>query len=151
MKATFAAGCFWSIQLAFDKLEGVTQTKVGYSNGEIENPTYEQVCTDTTGHAEIVQVTYDTKKIKYEKLLETFWNIHDPTQGNRQGWDMGKQYRSGIFYHNQDQKKQAEASMKKQQEHNKKPITTIIEPVNNFTEAEEYHQKYLQKRCKNAC
>lgn len=148
-KATFGAGCFWHVEETFRKLEGVISTTVGYMGGNFKNPTYEDVCTDETGHAEVVQITYDPKKITYEQLLDVFWSIHNPTQLNRQGPDTGTQYRSVIFYHNEQQKKLAEQS-KKKLEYNK-PIVTEITKAKEFYKAEEYHQRYLEKHGPKAC
>jgi peptide-methionine (S)-S-oxide reductase len=151
--ATFGAGCFWHVEATFQKIKGVTSTTVGYMGGNLKNPNYEDVCTDKTGHAEVVQITYDPKKITYEELLNIFWNIHDPTQLNRQGPDRGTQYRSIIFYHNKKQKKIAEESKKKLQELQKcsRPIVTEITEVKEFYKAEEYHQKYLEKNSLKSC
>jgi len=148
-KATFGAGCFWHVEAAFQKVKGVTSTTVGYTGGKLRSPTYEDVCTDKTEHAEVVQITYDPSKVSYEKLLEIFWNIHDPTQLNRQGPDTGTQYRSVIFYHNEQQKKIAEESKKKLKY--KKPIVTEITKAKEFYPAEEYHQKYLEKHGLKTC
>jgi len=152
-KATFGAGCFWHIEAAFQKIKGVTSTTVGYMGGNLKNPTYEDVCTDKTGHAEVVQIAYDPKKITYEQLLNTFWSIHDPTQLNRQGPDRGTQYRSVIFYHNKNQKKTAEISKEKQQETQKysRRIVTEISEAKEFYKAEEYHQKYFEKNGLHSC
>ena len=149
--ATFAAGCFWGVEAAFEKIEGVEKTTVGYTGGKIKNPTYEQVCTDKTGHAEVVRVLYNPEIITYEKLLEIFWNIHDPTQKNRQGPDIGIQYRSAIFYHSQEQKQQAELSKKLKEKDLGKKIQTEITQASEFYPAEEYHQKYLQKQGQDSC
>lgn len=151
--ATFGAGCFWRVEEAFRTLPGVISTAVGYSGGKTKNPTYEDVCSDSTGHVEVVQVEYDSEKISYEKLLNVFWENHNPTQVNRQGWDVGTQYRSVIFYHDEEQKKIAEKSKKELDSSKKfpKPIATSIEPVKLFYAAEEYHQKYLFKRGKTSC
>jgi len=143
-KATFAAGCFWGVEATFEKKEGVEKTIVGYTGGKTNNPTYNQVCTGNTGHAEAVELTYDPKKITYKQLLEIFWSSHDPTQKNRQGPDIGTQYRSAIFYHNEEQKIIAEQS-KKEKDFDAK-IQTEIMPAREFYPAEEYHQKYLRKR-----
>jgi peptide-methionine (S)-S-oxide reductase len=147
-KATFGAGCFWGVEAAFQDLKGVLSTTVGYMGGDFENPTYEDVCTDKTGHAEVVQIIFDPLKILFEKLLEIFWDIHDPTQLNRQGPDKGTQYRSVIFYHSQEQKRKAEKSKVEQQKSKKykNTIVTEIAPAKKFYPAEEYHQKYLQKQ-----
>ena len=147
-KATFGAGCFWGVQAEFDKLEGVISTQVGFMGGTRENPTYRDVCTHTTGHAEVVEVTFDPEKVSYESLLDVFWGIHDPTTLNRQGPDVGDQYRSAIFYHSPEQKTVAEASKAAQDTSGRfrRPIVTQIVPAATFWRAEEYHQKYLQKR-----
>jgi peptide-methionine (S)-S-oxide reductase len=144
--ATFGAGCFWGVEAAFQKVKGVTKTTVGYMGGNLKNPTYEQVCTDKTGHTEVIQIEYDNKQISYERLLGVFWEIHDPTQLDRQGPDVGKQYRSVIFYHNKMQKEIAEKSKNQIQEKYNKKIVTDITAVKEFYPAEEYHQKYLQKQ-----
>jgi peptide-methionine (S)-S-oxide reductase len=144
--ATFGAGCFWGVESKFQKVKGVIITTVGYMGGRLKNPTYEQVCTDKTGHAEVIQIIFDKEQISYEKLLEIFWSIHDPTQLNRQGPDIGKQYRSVIFYHNETQKKIAEESKKQIQNKYNRKIVTEITLASKFYPAEEYHQKYLQKQ-----
>jgi peptide-methionine (S)-S-oxide reductase len=146
MKATFGAGCFWGVEATFRKIKGVIDTAVGYSGGNMKNPTYENVCTDTTNHAEVVQVEYDPKQVSYGQLLDVFWSNHDPTTMNRQGPDTGTQYRSVIFYHNEEQKKAAIASRDKQQKKLKSKIVTEIVPAQSFYRAEEYHQQYLEKR-----
>ena len=145
--ATFGAGCFWGVEASFQKIKGVTKTTVGYMGGNFKNPTYEDVCTDKTGHAEAVQITFDPTIISYEELLGVFWSIHDPTQLNKQGPDIGTPYRSVIFYHDQNQKKIAEESKKKQVQSGKykKPVVTEITELKEFYEAEEYHQRYLEK------
>jgi peptide-methionine (S)-S-oxide reductase len=150
-KATFAAGCFWGVEAVFQKTKGVKDTKVGYTGGFTKNPTYKEVCTNKTGHAEAVQIKYESKEITYEKLLEIFWNIHDPTQLNRQGPDVGTQYRSAIFYHNEEQKKIAEKSRYTQQQKYDKKIVTEISPLQEFYLAEEYHQNYFKKNKSNSC
>ena len=150
-KATFAAGCFWHVEEEFRKVKGVVDTKVGYTGGSMEKPSYEMVCTDATGHAEAIEVTYDPKVISYEELLRVFWEMHDPTQINRQGPDIGTQYRSAIFYHNEKQKKAALKSKEEQQKKLRSKIATEIVSVKDFYKAEEYHQKYLMKRGKNTC
>ena len=150
-KATFAAGCFWGVEAAFQKLKGVKDTKVGYTGGHTRNPTYKQVCTDKTGHAEAVQVTYDPQEITYEKLLDVFWNTHNPTLLNRQGPDVGSQYRSAIFYHDEDQRKVAEELKNLKQQKYDKKIATEISPLKEFYLAEEYHQKYFEKNKSAAC
>jgi len=146
--ATFAAGCFWGVQAAFGRVKGVLSTEVGYTGGHTENPGYEEVCTDTTGHAESVRLTFDPSVVSYRDLLEVFWQIHDPTTLNRQGPDVGSQYRSVIFYHSEAQKQQAEASLQEQQQSRffrYRTIVTAIEPASTFYRAEEYHQHYLAK------
>ncbi len=145
-KATFGAGCFWQVETAFRELDGVVGTAVGYEGGTVDNPTYEQVCSDRTGHAEVAQVEFDPERISYEELLEKFWVIHDPTQVNRQGPDVGTQYRSVIFTHSEAQAEAAQASKQRAQERFRQPIVTEIEPAQPFWRAEEYHQCYLQKR-----
>ena len=152
-KATFAAGCFWGIEETFRQIPGVAETKVGYLGGHTANPTYKDVCTDETGHAEVVQVTFDPSKVSYEKLLEVFWSAHDPTTLNRQGPDIGTQYRSAIFFHSPEQERQARASKVKMQAAGefKRPIVTEITPASTFYPAEDYHQKYLAKRGLSHC
>jgi peptide-methionine (S)-S-oxide reductase len=149
--ATFGAGCFWGVEAAFQKVKGVIKTTVGYMGGDLKNPTYEQVCTDKTGHAEVIQIEFDNKQISYDKLLEIFWEIHDPTQFNRQGSDIGRQYRSVIFYQNDTQKETAEQSKKEIKKKYDKEVVTEITPVKEFYPAEEYHQKYLQKQGQISC
>ncbi len=146
-KATFGAGCFWGVEAAFRQLKGVTSTSVGYSGGSFKNPTYEDVCTGQTGHAEVVQVEYDPSKVSYDELLRVFWQIHDPTTLNRQGPDVGMQYRSAIFFHTPEQNSAAETSKEKLQSSGryKRPIVTEITPASEFYRAEEYHQQYLEK------
>jgi len=152
-KATFGAGCFWHVESAFRKVKGVLNTAAGYMGGTLKNPTYEEVCTDKTGHAEVVQVEFDPKQVSYEQLLDVFWKIHDPTSLNRQGPDTGTQYRSAIFYHNEEQKTAAIKSKEKLEKSGKykKPIVTEILPSKEFYKAEEYHQKYLEKRGLKVC
>jgi peptide-methionine (S)-S-oxide reductase len=152
-KATFGAGCFWHVEEAFRHLKGVTSTTVGYMGGTLKNPTYEDVCTDKTGHAEVVEITYHPEKISYEDLLNVFWDTHDPTTKNRQGPDVGTQYRSVIFYHTLEQKTTAETSKKKleQSRKYKKKIMTEITKATTFYPAEEYHQQYLVKHGLAAC
>ena len=152
-KATFAAGCFWGIEETFRQVEGVTGTAVGYTGGHSDNPTYEGVCSGRTGHAEAVQVEFNPQKVSYEELLKVFWDCHDPTTPDRQGWDMGTQYRSAIFYHTPEQKEAAEESMRQLQESGEydAPIVTQIVPAATFWRAEEYHQRYLQKRGAAGC
>lgn len=150
-KATFGAGCFWHVEEAFREIKGVIKTEVGYMGGKMKSPAYEDVCTDKTGHAEVVQIEFDPKTAPYEKLLEVFWMIHDPTQKNRQGPDVGTQYRSVIFYHSEEQKKVAEKSLKEIQKKYEEKIATEIVPANTFWKAEEYHQKYLMKKGLKTC
>lgn len=145
-KATFAAGCFWGVEASFRTVPGVVDVVSGYTGGHIESPTYEQVCTGTTGHAEAVEVTFDPEKVSYETLVKKFFALHDPTQMNRQGPDVGEQYRSVIFYHTDAQKETAE-KVKKELAPNYLPktIATSIEPAKEFWKAEEYHQRYAEK------
>jgi len=150
-KATFAAGCFWGVEAVFERTRGVEKTTVGYTGGKTKNPTYEQVCIGKTGHAEAVQIIYNLKIITYEQLLETFWMIHDPTQKNRQGPDIGTQYRSAIFYHNQEQKQIAGQSKIQKEKDLGVNIQTEITPAKEFYPAEEYHQKYLKKQDRTSC
>ena len=147
-KATFAAGCFWGVEDAFRTLPGVLATTVGYSGGQPERPTYEQVCSGRTGHAESVLVEYDPSKVSYEQLLDVFWNEHDPTTLNRQGPDVGTQYRSAIFFHTPEQEKAARESKSRQEASGRfrRPIVTEIAPAEKFWRAEDYHQRYLEKR-----
>jgi peptide-methionine (S)-S-oxide reductase len=152
-KATFAAGCFWGVEATFRQLKGVLSTQVGYIGGSVSSPSYKQVCTDTTGHAEAVEITYDPALINYDELLKVFWDNHDPTQVNRQGPDHGTQYRTAIFYHSPEQQKLAERS-KLELEQSKRfnrPIATHIVPAVEFWRAEEYHQQYLEKRGLSSC
>jgi peptide-methionine (S)-S-oxide reductase len=152
-KATFAAGCFWGVEETFRRLPGVSSTRVGYIGGKTVNPTYKDVCTDTTGHAEAVEVEYDPAKMSYEKLLDVFWENHDPTQLNRQGPDWGTQYRSAIFFHSPEQEAAANASRQKlenSQRYGKRIVTQIV-PAPTFYEAEDYHQQYLEKRGLASC
>lgn len=147
-KATFGAGCFWGIEEAFRQVKGVVATRVGYMGGRMENPTYHDVCTGRTGHAEVVEVEYDPSQVSYEELLQVFWDNHDPTQLNRQGPDVGAQYRSAIFVHTPEQETAARASKEKLQRSGRynRPIVTEITPASEFWMAEEYHQQYLAKR-----
>ncbi len=151
--ATFGAGCFWGVEASFRKVDGVVEAIVGYSGGMKENPTYQEVCTDRTGHAEVVQVQYDPSKVTYEELLKVFWDGHDPTTLNRQGPDVGSQYRSAIFYHDEGQRMTAEASKEQLGKSGKykRPIVTEITPASTFYRAEEYHQQYLEKQGKGSC
>jgi peptide-methionine (S)-S-oxide reductase len=151
--ATFAAGCFWGIEAAFQRVPGVTETAVGYMGGSLDNPTYKDVCTDTTGHAEVVQVEFDPARVTYNELLDVFWKVHDPTQVNRQGPDFGTQYRSAIFVHGVEQELAARESRDRLQasERLHRPVATEITPAGHFWRAEEYHQKYLEKRGMSHC
>jgi peptide-methionine (S)-S-oxide reductase len=150
-KATFAAGCFWGVEAAFRGVEGVARTQVGYTGGVTENPTYEEVCSHTTQHAEAVEVEFDPERVSYDDLLELFWREHDPTQVNRQGWDIGDQYRSAIFFHSPEQERAAQASKEREQSRHRKPIATEITPAPTFWPAEDYHQRYLEKRGRATC
>lgn len=152
-KATFGAGCFWGVEAAFRQVEGVVDTAVGYMGGTVEHPTYQQVCTDTTGHVEVVQVEYDPERVSYEALLDVFWACHDPTQVNRQGPDVGTQYRSVIFVHDEKQAAAAGASRERLDASGSyaRPIATRIEPASTFWRAEEYHQRYLERRGLTSC
>ena len=152
-KATFAAGCFWGVEAAFQKLDGVISTTVGYTDGRMENPTYEEVCTDQTGHAEAILIEYDPAVITYKALLDVFWGLHDPTQLTRQGPDVGTQYRSAIFFHGPEQEAEARASKEVLQKSGKydKNIVTQITYATRFYPAEEYHQKYNEKHGLKSC
>lgn len=152
-KATFAAGCFWGVEAAFREVQGVKSTAAGYMGGSLENPTYKDVCTDRTGHAEVVQVEFDPDEVAYDQLLDVFWENHDPTTTNRQGPDIGTQYRSAIFFHGPEQEAAAIASKKKLEESGKhsRPIVTEIIPTQTFWMAEDYHQQYLEKRGMRSC
>ena len=147
-RATLAAGCFWGVEAAFRSIKGVTATTVGYTGGTLENPTYEDVCTGRTGHAEVVQVVFDPARVSYEQILDMFWDIHDPTQLNRQGPDFGTQYRSAIFFHSPAQEAAARASKKRlgAAGRSRRAIVTEIAPATEFYLAEDYHQRYLEKR-----
>ncbi|MDE2058157.1 MAG: peptide-methionine (S)-S-oxide reductase MsrA [candidate division NC10 bacterium] len=147
-KATFGAGCFWGVEAAFRRVPGVVSTTVGYMGGYFENPSYRDVCSGTTGHAEVVQVDYDPSKVSYDNLLDIFWSIHDPTTLNRQGPDLGAQYRSVIFFHDADQQAAALTSKQKLElsRKHRQPVVTEITPASTFYRAEEYHQKYLEKQ-----
>jgi len=152
-KATFAAGCFWGVEATFRQIPGVISTRVGYIGGKTENPTYKEVCTDRTGHAEAVEVEFEPTKVAYNDLLKVFWENHDPTQVNRQGPDWGTQYRTAIFYHSPEQQAQAEVSKQALENSHRyaKPIATQIVPAVTFYPAEDYHQQYLEKRGLASC
>jgi peptide-methionine (S)-S-oxide reductase len=152
-KATFGAGCFWGVEAAFRQVDGVTGTEVGYSGGSFPNPTYKDVCSGRTGHAEVVQVTFDAARVSFEELLDVFWQNHDPTTPNRQGPDVGEQYRSAIFFHSGEQEATARASKARLQASGRfrRPIVTEITPASAFYRAEEYHQRYLEKRGLASC
>ena len=149
--ATFGAGCFWGVEAAFRRLDGVSKTRAGYAGGTVDHPNYKEVCSDRTGHAEVVEVTYDPDQVPYEQLLAVFWAEHDPTQVNRQGPDIGSQYRSVIFVHDAEQRAVAEASRARVQERLTRPVATSIEGAPQFWEAEDYHQQYLEKRGLASC
>lgn len=151
--ATFGAGCFWGVEAAFREVPGVLSTEVGYAGGTLANPSYQDVCTDRTGHAEVVRVEFDPAQVNYRDLLRVFWENHDPTQLNRQGPDVGMQYRSVIFYHSPEQEAEARASKAEQEQSGKhrRPVVTVIEPAPAFYRAEEYHQQYLEKRGLKHC
>ncbi len=152
-KATFGAGCFWGVEEEFRKVPGVLQTAVGYAGGKKDNPTYEDVCSDETGHAEVVEVEYDPARVSYDQLLEIFWNNHNPTTLNRQGPDVGSQYRSAIFFHTPEQQEAAKASKERLEKSGRfgRPIVTEITPADRFWRAEEYHQRYFEKRGGGSC
>ena len=152
-KATFGAGCFWGVETAFRQVKGVTDAAVGYLGGTMPNPTYRDVCSGRTGHAEVVEVEYDPAQVSYEQLLSVFWDNHDPTQLNRQGPDTGTQYRSAIFYHTEEQRRAAEESKQQREQsgRHKRPVVTEITPASTFYRAEEYHQQYLAKRGLASC
>ena len=152
-KATFGAGCFWGVEASFREIPGVVNALCGYEGGKLDNPTYHDVCTDRTGHAEVVEVEFDPAQLSYDKLVEAFWSLHDPTQVNRQGPDYGTQYRTVIFYHSPEQEQAAQQSKKALEASGrfKKPIATEIVPAQTFWRAEEYHQRYLEKRGLRHC
>ncbi len=152
-KATFGAGCFWGVEAVFRQTPGVKHAAVGYAGGQTQNPTYEEVCSDKTGHAEVVEVTFDPAEVSYGTLLDVFWANHDPTTRNRQGPDIGSQYRSVIFYHSPEQKAAAEAKLAEMEKSGRfrRPIVTQIEPAPPFYRAEEYHQQYLAKHGRTHC
>ena len=151
--ATFAAGCFWGVEVTFRNVDGVQDAIVGYTGGHTENPTYKEVCTDSTGHAEAVEVTFDPEAVSYDDLLEGFWANHDPTQVNRQGPDYGSQYRSAIFFHSPEQEAAAKASKRALDASGRlsRPVATEITPASTFWRAEDYHQRYLEKRGQATC
>jgi peptide-methionine (S)-S-oxide reductase len=151
--ATFGAGCFWGVEAAFRRVPGVIDAAVGYSGGRTDNPTYRDVCSDDTGHAEVVQVTFDPEKVSYPQLLDVFWTVHDPTQVNRQGPDHGTQYRTAIFFHSPEQEAAAKRAKQELQASGKfrAPIATEVTPAGTFYRAEEYHQRYLEKRGAASC
>lgn len=153
MKATFGAGCFWGVEEAFRKLKGVMSTRVGYTGGNFENPSYADVCSGKTGHAEAVEVEYDPAMVSYAELLDVFWKIHDPTSLNRQGPDIGAQYRSVIFFYDNKQEAEARASKERLERSGafKRSVVTDILPASRFYQAEEYHQRYLEKRGMSHC
>lgn len=152
-KATFGAGCFWGVEAAFRQIEGVKATAVGYAGGSTDRPTYEDVCTDRTGHAEVVEVEFDPARVGYDRMLQVFWENHDPTTLNRQGPDVGSQYRSVIFFHSPEQERAARDSKEAEQASGRhaRPIVTEIVPAPTFHRAEEYHQQYLEKRGLSSC
>jgi peptide-methionine (S)-S-oxide reductase len=150
-KATFGAGCFWGVEAAFRQIQGVKSTSVGYLGGTLENPTYEDVCSNTSGHAEVVEVVYDPDRVSYDDLLTVFWENHDPTTLNRQGPDVGTQYRSAIFFHDEDQQVAALRSKALRQTQLSRPIVTELTPASKFYPAEDYHQQYLEKRGLATC
>ena len=152
-KATFGAGCFWGVEARFQQVPGVTATAVGYEGGKLDSPMYKDVCTDATGHAEVVEIDFDPAKVSYQQLLDLFFELHDPTQLNRQGPDWGNQYRSAVFYHSPDQEAAAKQVIARLTEEKRfsKPIVTQVVPAETFWRAEEYHQKYLEKRGALSC
>lgn len=150
-KATFGAGCFWGVEDAFRQVPGVIEAISGYAGGDVVKPSYREVCTGRTGHAEVVEVTFDTEQVTYDRLLDVFWQIHDPTTLNRQGPDVGTQYRSVIFAHSPEQESLALASKEKVQQSSSKPVVTQIEPAPAFYAAEEYHQRYFEKNGMQGC
>ncbi|MCP1728024.1 peptide-methionine (S)-S-oxide reductase [Natronospira proteinivora] len=152
-KASFGAGCFWGVEARFREMDGVLETRVGYQGGDHENPSYEDVCTGETGHAEVVEIQFDPQRLSYEELLSVFWEMHDPTSLNRQGPDVGSQYRSAIFYHSPEQKEKAETAREALDRSGrfKRPIVTEISPATAFYPAEEYHQRYLEKKGLSSC
>ena len=153
MKATFGAGCFWGVEMNFRRLDGVTDTAVGYAGGHTEDPSYQDICSHRTGHAEVVEIDYDPSRISYAELLDAFFELHDPTQLNRQGPDIGDQYRSVIFFHTPEQQQTAERMKKALNDAGRyaRPIATVIDPAPTFWRAEEYHQRYIEKRGTTGC
>jgi peptide-methionine (S)-S-oxide reductase len=149
--ATFGAGCFWGVEAAYRQIQGVKSTRVGYAGGDTENPTYKDVCSGTTNHAEVVEVTFDPARVSYEELLDVFWANHDPTQVNRQGPDVGTQYRTVVFFHSPEQEKSALASRDSLKDSLDRPIATQVVPAESLWEAEDYHQQYLEKRGLSTC
>lgn len=150
-KATFGAGCFWQVEVEFRNADGVKDAVVGYMGGDLEAPSYEQVCTGRTGHVEVCHVTFDPDEVSYEELLDVFWRLHDPTQVDRQGPDVGTQYRSVIFFHTPEQEQRAIASRDRERANHRRPIATGIEPAKAFWPAEDYHQRYLERRGLATC
>jgi len=152
-KATFAAGCFWGVEAAYRQLDGVTATRVGYIGGQTEHPTYKEVCSGRTGHAEAVEITYESERVSYDELLEIFWSNHNPTTRNRQGFDIGSQYRSAIFTHSAEQEQVARASIERLNGEGRwrNQIVTEVVEAPEFYEAEDYHQQYLEKRGRSSC
>ena len=150
-RATFAAGCFWGVESAFRAIPGVTATRVGYTGGRTDNPSYHDVCSGTTGHAEAVEVEFDPEQVSYEELLDLFWRSHDPTQGNGQGPDVGSQYRSAVYFHSPEHEEQALESRVRLQTQLPNPITTEVVPAGDFFEAEDYHQQYFEKQGRTSC
>ena len=150
-RATFAAGCFWGVESAFRAIPGVTATRVGYTGGHTDNPSYYDVCSDTTGHAEAVEVEFDPEQVPYDELLDLFWRSHDPTQGNRQGPDVGSQYRSAVYFHSPEQEEAALASRARVRAQLTVPVTTEVVPAGEFFEAEDYHQQYFEKSGRTSC
>jgi peptide-methionine (S)-S-oxide reductase len=152
-KATFGAGCFWGVELRFQQVPGVRETAVGFEGGKLDHPSYRDVCTDATGHAEVVEIDYDPEKVRYQQLLDLFFELHDPTQMNRQGPDWGTQYRSVVFFHSPEQEKAAKETITRLTAEKRfpKPIVTQVVPAQTFWRAEEYHQKYLEKRGAASC
>jgi peptide-methionine (S)-S-oxide reductase len=150
-KATFGAGCFWQVEAVFRNTHGVCATAVGYEGGSLESPSYEDVCTDRTGHAEVIELDFDPERVSYDQLLDVFWELHDPTQRNRQGPDVGTQYRSAILFHSPEQEQAAIASKQRVQARLSKPVVTDVTPATTFYRAEEHHQRYLEKRGLATC